>query len=105
MDLSGFRETISTRGKILPARSRMVGSVNGKSIIVPRIRVLGQGRSVAHLTIKQDQPSAADMLDGIHKPQPFFDKLLVSRVTGDVPGDQFHMYGFGVYQDLGLRAI
>src|ERR1700736_4960393 len=61
-DLSGFRETISTRGKILPARSRMVGSVNGKSIIVPRIRVLGQGRSLAHPTIKQDQPSAADML-------------------------------------------
>src|SRR6202051_4860585 len=60
MDLSGFRETISTRGKILPARSRMVGSVNGKSIIVPRIRVLGQGRSLAHPTIKQDQPSAAD---------------------------------------------
>src|ERR1700730_2634416 len=85
MDLSGFRETISTRGKILPARSRMVGSVNGKSIIVPRIRVLGQGRSLAHPTIKQDQPSAADMLDGIHKPQPFFDKLLVSRETGQVP--------------------
>src|ERR1700730_13098463 len=84
MDLSGFRETISTRGKILPARSRMVGSVNGKSIIVPRIRVLGQGRSLAHPTIKQDQPSAADMLDGIHKPQPFFDKLLVSRETGQV---------------------
>jgi len=34
---------------------------------------------LAHPTIKQDQPSAADMLDGIHKPQPFFDKLLVSR--------------------------
>src|ERR1700732_3351522 len=84
MDLSGFRETISTRGKILPARSRMVGSVNGKSIIVPRIRVLGQGRSLAHPTIKQDQPSAADMLDGIHKPQAFFDKLLVSRVIGNV---------------------
>ena len=84
MDLSGFRETISTRGKILPARSRMVGSVNGKSIIVPRIRVLGQGRSLAHPTIKQDQPSAADMLDGIHKPQPFFDKLLVSRVIGNL---------------------
>src|SRR5207237_8163843 len=38
MDLSGLRETISTRGKIFPARSRMVGKVNGKSIIVPRIR-------------------------------------------------------------------
>src|ERR1700692_4952369 len=89
MDLPGFRETISTRGKILPARSRMVGSVNGKSIIVPRIRVLGQGRSLAHPTIKQGQPSAADMLDGIHKPQPFFDKLLVSRITGQVPLEQF----------------
>src|SRR2546421_10674628 len=41
MDLSGLQETISTRGKIFPARSRMVGSVSGKSIIVPRIRPLG----------------------------------------------------------------
>jgi hypothetical protein len=84
MDLSGFREKISTRGKILPARSRMVGSVNGKPIIVPRIRVLGQGRSLAHPTIKQDQPSAADMLHGTHKPQPFFDKLLVRREIGNL---------------------
>src|ERR1700722_5681339 len=85
MDLSGFRETISTRGKILPARSRMVGSVNGKSIIVPRIRVLGQGRSLAHPTIKQDKPFAADMLDGIHKPQALFDKLLVSSMSPTWP--------------------
>src|ERR1700693_2256280 len=89
MDLSGFRETISTRGKILPARSRMVGSVNGKSIIVPRITVLGQGRSLAHPTIKQGQPSAADMLDGIHKPQPFYDKLLVSSIKGEVKKKHF----------------
>jgi hypothetical protein len=53
MDLSGFRETISTRGKILPARSRMVGSVNGKSIIVPRIRLVGRGGSLAHPTINK----------------------------------------------------
>ena len=53
MDLSGFRETISTRGKILPARSKMVGSVNGKSIIVPRIRLVGQRRSLAHPTINK----------------------------------------------------
>src|ERR1700676_416180 len=84
MDLSGFRETISTRGKIFPARSRMVGSVNGKSIIVPRIKLLGQGRSLAHPTIKQDQPYAADMLDGIDKPWPFLDRLPVSCVTGHV---------------------
>src|SRR6267142_1310401 len=42
MDLSGLRETISTRGKIFPARSRMVGSVKGKSIMVPRIVPLGR---------------------------------------------------------------
>src|ERR1700730_3472070 len=100
MDLSGFRETISTRGKILPALSRMVGSVNGKSIIVPRIRVLGQGRSLAHPTIKQDQPSAADMLDGLHKPQPFFEKLLVSRETGHLVVWRFQFYGNRVNQDL-----
>ena len=40
MDLSGFRETISTLGKIFPDRSRMVGSVSGKFIIVPRIKTL-----------------------------------------------------------------
>jgi hypothetical protein len=34
---SGFRETISTLGKSLPARSRIVGSVNGKFIIVPGV--------------------------------------------------------------------
>jgi hypothetical protein len=85
MDLSGFRETISTRGKILPARSRMVDSVNGKSIIVPSIKLLGVGRSFAHPTIKQDQPYAADMLDRIDKPRPFFDKLPISCVTGQVP--------------------
>jgi hypothetical protein len=56
----------------------MVGSVNGKSIIVPRIKLLGQGRRLAHPTIKQDQPYAADILDGIDKPRPFFDKLPVS---------------------------
>src|SRR5260370_23156055 len=32
---SGLRETISTRGNSFPARSRMVGSVSGKFIIVP----------------------------------------------------------------------
>jgi hypothetical protein len=74
MDLSGFRETISTRGKILPARSRMVGSVNGKSIIVPRIRLVGRGRSFAHPTINKDQRYAADMLDGIDK-LSFFDTV------------------------------
>src|SRR5258708_7417873 len=42
MDLSGLRETISTREKIFPARSRMVGSVSGKSIIVRRIGPLGR---------------------------------------------------------------
>src|SRR6266404_1364275 len=42
MDLSGLRETISTREKIFPARSRMVGSVRGKSIMVPRIAPLGR---------------------------------------------------------------
>jgi hypothetical protein len=31
----------------LPERSRMVGSVNGKSIIVPRIGPLGQGAILA----------------------------------------------------------
>src|SRR5216117_1392573 len=41
MDLSGLRETISMREKILPERSKIVGSVNGKSIIVPRIGPLG----------------------------------------------------------------
>src|SRR6267154_3625850 len=40
MDLPGWQETISTRGKIFPARYRMVGSVSGKSIMVPRIRPL-----------------------------------------------------------------
>src|SRR5258708_21065913 len=34
---SGLRETISTRGNSFPARSRMVGSVSGKFIIVPGI--------------------------------------------------------------------
>ena len=34
---SGFRETTSTLGKSLPARSSMVGSVNGKFIIVPGV--------------------------------------------------------------------
>jgi hypothetical protein len=43
MDLSGFRETISTLGKIFPARSKIVGSVKGKFIIVPRIDPLGLG--------------------------------------------------------------
>src|ERR1700704_944846 len=47
MDLSGLRETISTREKIFPERSRMVGRVSGKSIIVPRIRPLGQGANLA----------------------------------------------------------
>jgi hypothetical protein len=47
MDLSGFLETISTREKIFPERSRTAGSVSGKSIIVPRIGPLGQGASLA----------------------------------------------------------
>jgi hypothetical protein len=34
---SGLREITSTRGKSFPARSRIVGSVNGKFIIVPGI--------------------------------------------------------------------
>src|ERR1700737_778829 len=62
----------------------MGGGGDGKSIIAPRIRVPVQGRSSAFPTIKQGQSPAADMLDGIHKPQPFFDKLLVSRETGQV---------------------
>src|SRR5258707_663146 len=37
MERSGRRETISTREKSLSARSRSVGRVSGKSIIVPRI--------------------------------------------------------------------
>src|SRR5260370_434533 len=41
MDRSGLQEAISTRGKIFPARSRMVGSVSGKSIMVPRIKPSG----------------------------------------------------------------
>src|SRR6266478_5850659 len=48
MDLSGLQETISTRGKIFPARSRMVGSVSGKSIMVPRIKPFGRGANSAH---------------------------------------------------------
>src|SRR5207344_288748 len=38
MARSGRRETISTREKSLSARSRSVGRVSGKSIMVPRIR-------------------------------------------------------------------
>src|SRR5690242_11193890 len=34
---SGLRDTTSTRGKSRPARSSMVGSVNGKPIIVPGV--------------------------------------------------------------------
>src|SRR5260370_1643082 len=41
MDRSGLQEAISTCGKIFPARSRMVGSVSGKSIMVPRIKPSG----------------------------------------------------------------
>src|SRR6266568_1692966 len=37
MERSGRRETISTRPKSFPERSSKVGSVRGKSIIVPRI--------------------------------------------------------------------
>src|SRR5947207_13532632 len=48
MELSGMQETISTRGKIFPARSRMVGSVSGKSIMVPRIKPLGRRANRAH---------------------------------------------------------
>ena len=48
MELSGLQETISTRGKIFPARSRMVGSVSGKSIMVPRIKPLGRRANRAH---------------------------------------------------------
>src|SRR5713226_4195138 len=40
MERSGLRETISTRWKSLLQRSRIAGSVNGKSIIVPRISYL-----------------------------------------------------------------
>jgi len=41
---------------------------------------------LAHPTIKQDQPFAADMLDGIHKPQPLFDKPhLVSSMSPTLP--------------------
>src|SRR2546426_11772619 len=52
MDLSGLQETISTRGKIFPERSRMVGSVNGKSIIVPRMGPSRAGRIWPHATTK-----------------------------------------------------
>src|ERR1700674_2002369 len=38
MERSGRRETISTREKSLSARSRSVGRVRGKSIIVPRMK-------------------------------------------------------------------
>src|SRR6266404_435763 len=55
MDLSGLRETISMREKILPERSRIVGSVNGKSIIVPRIGPLGRGANWPHATTKPAQ--------------------------------------------------
>src|SRR5713101_6042355 len=51
MDLSGLRETISTREKIFPERSRMVGNVSGKSIIVPRIWPLGRGANRANRII------------------------------------------------------
>src|ERR1700676_4066891 len=40
MERSGLQETISTRWKSLPERSRIAGSVKGKSIIVPRISYL-----------------------------------------------------------------
>src|SRR5580692_4923938 len=40
MERSGLREAISTRRKSLPERSSIAGSVNGKSIIVPRISYL-----------------------------------------------------------------
>src|SRR5271169_5741129 len=59
MDLSGLRETISTRGKIFPARSRIVGSVNGKSIIVPRIGPLGRAAKRPNRTINAAQSEKA----------------------------------------------
>ena len=42
-------------------------------------KILRLGRSLAHPTIKQDQPCAAYMLEGIDKPRPFFVKLPLSR--------------------------
>ncbi len=39
MERSGLRETISTRWKSFPARSRIAGSVSGKSIMVPRMKI------------------------------------------------------------------
>src|SRR5713226_2977960 len=47
MERSGRRETISTREKSLSARSRSVGRVRGKSIIVPRMRTSGSLRQRA----------------------------------------------------------
>src|SRR5713226_3937495 len=40
MERSGRRQTISTLRKSFPARSRIVGRVSGKSIIVPRMASL-----------------------------------------------------------------
>jgi len=47
---SGLRETISTRGNSPPARSKMVGSVSGKFIIVPGIVMRFLCLLVAHPT-------------------------------------------------------
>src|SRR6267154_2498259 len=59
MDLSGLRETISIREKILPERSKIVGSVNGKSIIVPRIGPLGREQIWPHAITKPVQRAKA----------------------------------------------
>src|SRR5580704_261788 len=51
MERSGRRETISTRAKSFPARSSRVGSVNGKSIIVPRMKASQTGRGAPQTAI------------------------------------------------------
>src|SRR3954447_2816870 len=64
MERSGRREVISTRENTCPARSSNVGSVRGKSIMVPRMgasRGLQIGRMVArrHATASGAVPIAA----------------------------------------------
>src|SRR5277367_1005031 len=49
MERSGLRETISTVGKSLPARSNKVGSVSGKSIMVPRMNASQTGWGSAQI--------------------------------------------------------
>jgi len=58
---SGLRETTSTRGKSLPARSNMVGSVNGKFIIVPGVVIRFLGlllRASYHFSVPMRLPRA-----------------------------------------------